>query len=265
MEKFYLKWSDFQSNISKSFQSLRNKKDFSDATLVGDDFKQITAHKIILSSCSVYFNNILKNIGDNNHTIVCLEGMSSEDIEKVMDYVYNGELKIYQNDIDRFLVVGQRLGLEGLIGMEASSKESALEEIYAAQTIKHLDESYEVEEQSIVNKGINKTACNKDKILMSNTRKYNMSNTSNQIIVSFAHGSSIDSMEELKKKVEESYSRENDGQFSCHYCKKLFKWSSHAKEHVEVHFDGLSLNCNYCEKTFRSRYSLRQHTRTHRK
>ena len=84
MEKFSLKWNDFHSNVSKSFQGLRNKTDFSDVTLVGDDFKQIAAHKIILSSCSVYFNNILKNIDDQKHPILCLEGMSFQDIEKVM-------------------------------------------------------------------------------------------------------------------------------------------------------------------------------------
>merc|ERR1739838_216646 len=117
MEKFSLKWNDFHGNVSKSFQSLRNKEHFSDVTLVGDDFKPIAAHRVILSSCSIYFNNILKNIANNKHPTLCLEGMSFEDIEKVMDYIYNGELKIYQDDIDRFLVVGQRLRLEGLIGM----------------------------------------------------------------------------------------------------------------------------------------------------
>ena len=115
MEKFSLKWNDFHSNVSKSFQSLRNREDFSDVTLVGDDFKQVAAHKIILSSCSAYFNNILKNVANLKQPILCLEGMSFQDIENVMDYIYNGELKIYQDDIDRFLVVGQRLGLEGLI------------------------------------------------------------------------------------------------------------------------------------------------------
>ena len=148
MEKFYLKWNDFQSNVSKSFQSLRNKDDFSDVTLVGDDFKQIAAHKIILSTCSVYFNNILKNVANQKHPILCLEGMSFEDIEKVMDYIYNGELKIYQDDIDRFLVVGQRLGLEGLVGMAETPKESTPEKNYAAQNIKNLNESYDVEVQS---------------------------------------------------------------------------------------------------------------------
>ena len=72
-----------------------------------------------------------------------------------------------------------------------------------------------------------------------------------QKFISFAHGSSIDSIEELDKKVEESYSRDNGGSFLCHYCQKVFKQAGHAREHVEFHFDGLSINCNNCEKTFR--------------
>merc|ERR1739844_523597 len=201
MEKFSLKWNDFHSNVSKSFQSLRNKEDFSDVTLVGDDFKQVAAHKIILSSCSTYFNNILKIVANQKNTILCLEGMCFKDIKKVMDYIYNGELKIYQDDIDRFLVVGQRLGLEGLIGLNESPKESPQKENYAAQSIKLFDESNDVEGQSN-EKTRNKTSIN-DKIIL-------MSETSEQKIVSFAHGSTITSVEELNRKVEESYSRDND-------------------------------------------------------
>ena len=255
MDKFSLKWNDFHSNVSKSFQSLRNKEDFCDVTLVGDDFKQIAAHRIILSSCSTYFNNILKNIANNKHPTLCLEGMSFEDIEKVMDYIYNGELKIYQNDIDRFLVVGQRLGLEGLIGMVYTpcywvDKKKTSDENDAPQNIKHLDESFDIEVQSNKNYKISKTSIYDTNLI--NT-------TNNQTIVSFAQESSINSIENLNKKVEESFSRDNDGTFSCHYCQKVFKQRSHVREHVEFHFEGLSLNCNYCEKTLKSRNSLRRH------
>ena len=55
---FEMEWLSKQYNVRKSFQSLRNLEDFSDVTLVGDDFRQIAAHKIILSSCSSYFHNI---------------------------------------------------------------------------------------------------------------------------------------------------------------------------------------------------------------
>ena len=67
MEKFSLRWNDYQSNASKSFQSLRHKEDFCDVTLVGDDYKQVTAHKVILSSCSEYFDNILSNSKKHAH------------------------------------------------------------------------------------------------------------------------------------------------------------------------------------------------------
>ena len=250
MEKFSLKWNDFHSNVSKSFQSLRNKEDFSDVTLVGNDFKQIAAHKIILSSCSKYFSNILKNVADQKHPILCLEGMSFQDIEKVMDYIYNGELKIYQDDLDRFLDVGQRLGLEGLVDLKESPKENTVEENCAVQNIKNLNKSYDVEVQSYEHKRINKITTNDNGFVM---------RANDQTSISFSHGSSIDSIEELDKKVGESYSRDNDGQYSCHYCQKVFKNPGHAREHVEVHFDGLSLNCDYCERTYRSRNALRQH------
>ena len=37
MEKFNLKWNDFQPNISASFKKLRNQSEFHDVTLVSND------------------------------------------------------------------------------------------------------------------------------------------------------------------------------------------------------------------------------------
>ena len=59
-EKFCLRYNDFQSNVSKSFSTLRNEDLYYDVTLVSDDQKQVPAHKLILSACSEYFRNILK-------------------------------------------------------------------------------------------------------------------------------------------------------------------------------------------------------------
>ena len=60
-EKFDLKWNDFHSNVSKSFGLLRNEDYLHDVTLVSDDYKQVTAHKLVLSACSEYFKNIFRN------------------------------------------------------------------------------------------------------------------------------------------------------------------------------------------------------------
>ena len=60
-EKFCLKWNDFQENIMASFGKLREGNDFSDVTLVCDD-GEIEAHKVVLSSCSPFFQRLLQKV-----------------------------------------------------------------------------------------------------------------------------------------------------------------------------------------------------------
>ena len=113
-EKFNLKWNDFVSNVSKSFGKLRTEDYLHDVTLVGDDHTQLSAHKLVLSAGSEYFKEIFTR---NKHanTLLCLEGLSRQDLENIVDYMYNGEVHIFQEDLDRFLTIAQRLRLEGLL------------------------------------------------------------------------------------------------------------------------------------------------------
>ena len=50
MEKFNLKWNDFQVNVSNSFSTLRKENDFYDVNLVSDDNQVVSAHKFVLSA-----------------------------------------------------------------------------------------------------------------------------------------------------------------------------------------------------------------------
>ena len=71
-EKFNLKWNNFQSNITSAFSQLRTKTRFQDVTLVSDDQQQISAHRVVLTACSGYFNNVLsQNV--HSHPFLCLE------------------------------------------------------------------------------------------------------------------------------------------------------------------------------------------------
>ena len=107
-EKFCLKWNDFHANVSKSFSIFRNEDYLHDVTLVSDDHNKVSAHKFVLSACSDYFRDIFKN-NHHSHTLLCLDGISSEDLKNIMDYIYNGEVQIYQENLDRFLVVAQKV------------------------------------------------------------------------------------------------------------------------------------------------------------
>ena len=122
-EKFCLKWNKFTSNASKSFGLFRTADYLHDVTLVSDDHKQIAAHKLVLSASSEYFRNIFKNYDVKHaHPLLCLDEVTFTDLQSILDYMYNGEIQIYQDNIDRFLSLAQRFRLEGLLSNKAESK-----------------------------------------------------------------------------------------------------------------------------------------------
>ena len=49
------------------------------------------------------------------HPLLCLEGTTSRDLQNILDYVYNGEAQVYQDNLDRFLEMAQRFKLQGLL------------------------------------------------------------------------------------------------------------------------------------------------------
>ena len=115
MEKFCLKRSDFQSNVSKIFSSLRQQDHLFDVILVSDDEQHIAAHKLVLSACSGFFKNVIKKASHSN-PMIFLSGFKSCDLIMIMDYIYQGEVQILQSDLDGFLNVAKKLKIDGLNG-----------------------------------------------------------------------------------------------------------------------------------------------------
>ena len=112
-EKFCLKWNDFQKNIFNSYQDLRKTSDFFDVTLVCDESHQVEAHRLILSSCSPFFNTVLKK-NKNSHPMIYMRGLKRKDLDAIVDFIYHGEANIYQEDLDTFLALAEELQLKGL-------------------------------------------------------------------------------------------------------------------------------------------------------
>ena len=240
MEKFSLKWIDFTSNVQKSFQNLRKEEDFFDVTLVGDDSTPVTAHKLVLASSSEYFKNIfLKNKKHfQSHALICLEGLNQSDLNNILDYIYQGEVEIFQEDLDRFLGIAERLKLDGLIGGK------------------------EPEVQDKIEKGLEEDSQKTDFLLATSSsfesKKIREVRIKEKPDMAF-QSSEFQSLDDLDKKIEDSYTKDTSGNFTCHYCGKSFYKSGHVKEHVESHISGLSFPCTFCDSILRSRLSLRKH------
>merc|ERR1719427_314555 len=90
MEKFCLRWNEFETNIRDSFRELREDHSHFDVTLATDDGHQIEAHKIILSAGSRFFSDILRKT-KHPSPFIYLKGINKIDLEYVVDFLYNGE------------------------------------------------------------------------------------------------------------------------------------------------------------------------------
>lgn len=119
-EKFCLRWNDFESNISEAFRELREEKDFLDVTLVCEN-EQVQAHKVILSACSSFFRNILRrNI--HQHPLVYLKGIKFSDLQSVLNFMYQGEVSVAQDELNSFLAVAEDLKVKGLTQNQSENR-----------------------------------------------------------------------------------------------------------------------------------------------
>jgi len=137
-EKFCLRWNDFEKSISSAFKDIRNNKDFFDVTLACED-EQLQAHKVILSACSPFFQNVLRRHQPQNHQILLyLKGVSYRDMESVLSFMYHGEVNIAQEHLNNFLQVAEDLKVKGLTqeNSSESQKETAKKENISNSTYK---------------------------------------------------------------------------------------------------------------------------------
>ena len=240
-EKFCLKFNDFQENTIKTFSTLREENEFFDVTLVSDDQKQIMAHKVVLSSCSEYFRNILKT-NKHSHPMLCMTGITSIDLDNVLNYVYHGEVKIFQEDINKFLDIAQRLKLNGLLATEKKDEQQC----HGNFSVK----SDENEQTQIF-----------DAPFPGKEQKES-SYIASTISIPVNDSSSFD---EIDQKVSEYVGKNENGKHMCNICGKIGGSLFNTKRHIETHLDGISLFCKICGKQFRSSNSLNFHkSRYHR-
>ena len=237
-KKFCLKWNDFQPNWIRSLGELRNDTEFTDVTLISDDKVKFSAHKILLSSCSSMFRFILT---ENSHSIplMYLGGVSSENLQYLLDYIYHGEVNIYQEQLDSFLHCAQKLEIEGLTEVinanitEGSNNETLVTETMTEQFYDQHYIAKAKEENPLVKTEVNRVKLNKQ-----NNRDVSKIDVSTM------------TSEEINIKMNELYQR-IEGVYYCMACEYSSKFKHHMKMHVEIHLDGLSYFCNKCSKEFR--------------
>jgi len=118
-DNFCLRWNDFAENVSGAFKELRTESDFFDVTLACTDSgsKTLQAHKVILSACSNFFKSTFRqqtNANKHPNPYIYLRGVTYNDLTSILDFIYNGEVNVAQEDLNSFLAVAEELQIKGL-------------------------------------------------------------------------------------------------------------------------------------------------------
>ena len=270
------------------FKDLRSEENFLDVTLVSTDQVQMYAHKVVLSSSSEFFRAILSQ-NKHSHPIVCLDGVSSTNLGHLLDYIYSGEISVFHNELDDFLLLTNRFKLDGhleKVKIEPSSNDPydlsndcTIEEVKVVETKDVIDnteatinmtkidaeEENDVQETLIDDMPTQQTSLNfeKDESIEhavrgtpGRKRKDASFIDANVIAKIKSHFDEIMQIGELGGR----------RCFQCSICHKAIPHTlrRHAMSHVERHIEGLVFPCNFCDKKCRLSDSLRMHMkRTH--
>ena len=248
-EKLCLQWNDFQENILSSFKDLRLEKEFTDVTLACEDGQQIEAHRIVLTSSSPLFKNLLK-ANKHQHPLVYMRGVKSDDLHAILDFLYCGEANVYQENLDSFLAIAEELRLKGLMG-QAENVEKKTNNTYTDSTLGQISSQpiYKSDKSNTERRLLN--------------LEPNLKDQSAKIQTHFESANILQELDaQVKSMMEKGQNISSDGRNRTKICKMCGKEGQgiNIRDHIEAnHLEGISLPCNLCEKTFRSRHSLRQH------
>ena len=128
MDDLQMVWSDFQKSRNKHMSNVRNNHNFSDVTLVGDDLELVPAHRVIISAGSDFFDTILNKtgrmhssfsyisqilLGGQTNPLIYLRGVSKEELEVILTFLYTGETRVDRIRLDSFLALARDLGVRG--------------------------------------------------------------------------------------------------------------------------------------------------------
>jgi len=295
-DKFCLKWNDFDSNLRSSFQKFREEKDFFDVSLVCED-EQVDAHRMVLSASSAFFKNLFKR-NKHQHPLVYLKGVSSEELNCLLQFMYQGEVTVAQEEITTFLAAAEELKIHGLTqNLHKDTKEPSKPKKKSSTPPKLLPKQIKSDKVNPSNNSNSESDADVVIPMMPPVPITDMYDDSHDDIAEVplddplgghgassmvpyysdydeSHSSSIDLADDkylfnnMMQDPTQPFNYDNfmskvfDGSglyvFECNVCKKIMRRKDHMKNHVQIHLSK-EVKCEYCGTTCKNTPSLKVH------
>ncbi|XP_065582201.1 longitudinals lacking protein, isoforms H/M/V-like isoform X2 [Artemia franciscana] len=111
-EEFCLKWNNYLDVFHGAFLSILNSENFTDVTLFCDS-QSIKCHRLILSSCSSYFETLFLGIS-HPHPIIILKDVKFHDLQALVKFMYTGEVTVPPAQTRSLVKLAEMLKVNGL-------------------------------------------------------------------------------------------------------------------------------------------------------
>ena len=239
-DKLCLQWNDFQKNVANAFRNLREDKEFADLTLVCEDGNQIEVHKVVLSSSSPFFKKLLAK-NKHPHPLIYMRGIKSGDLSAVVDFLYHGEAKVFDEDLDSYLAIAEEFQLMGLM-KEPDERVLGGNENQNDQLpkTKQISQVPLLKESSADNLPSTKPETEKKLIVPNNDVSSDLDELEATV---------MSMMQKSENRLSNTY-----GNRRAYICKECGKegFVAAIKDHIESnHLEGIRLPCTHCGKIFR--------------
>ena len=219
--------------------------DITDVTLACAD-QRIKAHKVILSACSPFFKRLLRS-HPHPQPLLYMRGVKATELAAIVDFIYQGEANIFQEQLENFLTLAEELELKGLSG----STEEVVSEFPPKQEHFQDRQRTNFNRENNRNGGLASKAEYQGAMIPIHGEVLPMKPKSRQ---------SVQIEPDTMAKIDSIIVKRADG-YSCTNCEYTSKHMGHMREHVEKHIEGLEYPCNSCDRVLRSSLSLRNHNR----
>ena len=103
--------------------------DYTDVTLITEDMEVFKSHRIILSSSSDFFKEILGKMKSFQGQTLYLKGIHGNILGLLLNFIYLGEVTVSQELVPHFLSTAVDLKIKGIDFEEKTLKDTQLKQV----------------------------------------------------------------------------------------------------------------------------------------
>ena len=225
-EMYTLHWHSYSDHLREALNEMMISNEFADVTLVTDDKEEIRAHRNILSACSPVFKDMLQNNRSNTESVIDLRGIQHSEMESIMEFIYLGEARIYEDRMTEFLIALKNLEIKELSTLIETNQ-------YEEPTQTHGNDA-NVEPQTCTTKPMTLNISTSNRITRVDCLNYSCNKCDKQ----------FKSQGNLTRHIKSAH----EGViYSCNECEYKASDKGNLTKHIQSIHEGVKYSCNQCD------------------